>query len=205
MHETRAHWNEVWEGRDPTDTSWFEADPATSHRLVSDVRPQHDAQIIDVGGGASRLVDRLLDDGWSSITVLDIAPASLAAARARLGDRAGDVRWETGDVLAYDHGGHVDVWHDRAVLHFLTDDDARSAYAKRCAATVRAAGHAVIATFAPDGPQQCSGLPVRRSAADDLAALFEPSFTLVHDQRVVHHTPWDTEQAFTFVTLRRRP
>lgn len=204
MTDVRTHWDEVWQDRDPSDTSWFQPRPETSHRLVTQVRPEADAAIVDVGGGASRLVDLLLDDGWPTITVVDIAAAALASARDRLGPRAGRVRWETADVTTYDHGGQVDVWHDRAVFHFLTEDRDRAAYVATCATTVRPGGHAVLATFAPDGPEQCSGLPVRRYGPEDLAGVFEPAFTPVRFDREVHLTPWETEQAFTYAVLRRR-
>lgn len=200
--DTQAHWDEVWHDRDPTDVSWFQPDVARSLRLVTEVCPDRDAPVIDVGGGASLLVDALLDAGYSDVTVLDIAAAALHHAQERLGDRADAVRWVVADATRHDHDHGVAVWHDRAVFHFLTGDADRARYVERLTAAVRPGGHAVIATFAADGPEQCSGLTVRRHDPDELASAVGAAFTPIRFEREVHRTPWGTEQAFTIGVFR---
>lgn len=203
MTDMQAHWDEVWQDRDPAEVSWFQAEPATSLRLLQEVCPDRSEPVVDIGGGASRLVDRLLEGGWSDVTVVDIAEDALSAARARLGDRAQQVRWVTADVTRRVLDRPVTVWHDRAVFHFLTDDADRAAYVERCAAAVRRGGHVVVATFAADGPETCSGLPVRRHGPAELAAAFGDRFTPLHVEREVHRTPSGSDQAFTVAVLRR--
>lgn len=201
--DARTHWDAVWRDKEPTDVSWFQPDAARSRRLVTTHCPDRDAPVVDVGGGASRLVDALLDDGYRDLTVLDIAPSALAHARRRLGSRADEVTWVVADVTEHTWPRPVGCWHDRAVFHFLTDEAARQRYVTRLAAAVAPGGHAVIATFAADGPEQCSGLPVRRHDPDDLAAALGPAFVPVTFERELHHTPWDSEQAFTVGVFRR--
>jgi trans-aconitate methyltransferase len=204
MATRQQHWDEVWRDRAPDDVSWFQAEPSRAARLVEEVCPERDAPVLDVGGGASRLVDLLLDRGYTDLTVLDLAADALAHARQRLADRAGAVRWITADVTTHRVDRPVAVWHDRAVFHFLTDEPDRRAYVDRLATTVRPGGHAIIATFAADGPEQCSGLPVRRHDPDDLAGAVGDAFTPVRFEREMHMTPWDTGQAFTIGVFTRR-
>lgn len=204
MSTVQGHWDGVWQDRDPDDVSWFQARPALSFDLVDEFARTTDAPIVDVGGGASRLVDLLLDAGYEDVTVVDVADAALAHARQRLGARARDVRWVTADVRDLELGHPVAVWHDRAVFHFLTDEADRRRYVERLEAAVRPGGHAVIATFAADGPEQCSGLPVRRHDPDDLTAAIGDAFEPVRFEREVHVTPWDSDQAFTIGVFRRR-
>lgn len=200
--EGRAeHWDDVYRAKHADETSWFEVEPTTSSTLIE--RAAVTGACIDVGAGRSTLVDALLDRGWASVTVLDLSAAALDTVRERLGDDP-RVRIVVGDVLAAVPADPVACWHDRAVLHFLTDATDRSRYAALAAATVQPGGVAVIGCFAPDGPETCSGLPVHRASAEELASLFAPSFELEHTARVVHTTPWGTEQPFTWVVLRRR-
>ncbi len=200
---TRTHWQQVWSDKAPEDTSWFEARPTWSAEHVLRLLSAPDGTVVDAGGGASSLVDLLLDAGCRDVVVLDVAADALDVARRRLGPRADEVTWLVGDVLEVDLPADVAVWHDRAVLHFLHDDADRRRYAQRVAAAVRPGGHAVVAGFGPDGPTHCSGLEVRRASAEDLAALFAPAFEAVEQGSFVHTTPWGAEQAFAFVVLRR--
>ncbi|NNE10710.1 MAG: class I SAM-dependent methyltransferase, partial [Ilumatobacter sp.] len=144
-HDAQLHWESVWRDGEPTEVSWFQADPATSRRLIARVaRPQ--SAIIDVGGGGSRLVDHLLDDGFRDLTVLDISEAALDVSRRRLGDRAAAVEWIVDDVTEYRSDRRLDVWHDRAVFHFLVDVEDRERYRSTLAANVVPGGHVVVAT-----------------------------------------------------------
>lgn len=198
-----AHWEQVWHDRDPDLVTWFQAVPTRSLDLITGVAGPGDG-IVDVGGGASRLVDHLLDRGYRDLTVVDLSPTALAACRNRLGDRADDVTWVVGDATTLDLGRRFSVWHDRAVFHFLVDDRDRSAYADRVRAHLEVGGHLAIATFGPDGPEQCSGLPVRRSDAMGIAAAFGDDFELLRDELETHVSPTGVEQQFQYALLRRR-
>jgi SAM-dependent methyltransferase len=159
--------------------------------------------VIDVGGGASTLVDDLLDRGFSDVTVLDLSETALATARARLGDRAGTVRWLCGDATRATLPAQAyDFWHDRAVFHFLTDPEARSRYVRAVRESVRPGGHVLVATFGPHGPETCSGLEVVRFTPDALHAEFGDDFAKLADSTEVHHTPWGTEQEFVYCYCR---
>lgn len=200
------HWESVYRSRGDTELSWYQAEPGRSLELVRSL-PVPPRRAIDVGGGQSALSGALLEAGVEDVTVLDIAPAALDRGRERLGAAAARVRWIAGDVLdptTLADADPVDLWHDRAVLHFLTDADERRRYVEAAARLVVPGGHAVIATFAPDGPERCSGLPVHRSDGDALAADFASAFRLIHAERETHLTPWGAPQAFTYVVLERR-
>jgi SAM-dependent methyltransferase len=158
---------------------------------------------VDVGAGASSLVDRLLDAGYTDVTVADISPAALDVARARLGDRAGLVTWLVADARGLRVPETVDVWHDRAVFHFLTDAADQDAYLGALRAALRVGGHAVMATFSPEGPERCSGLPVERYDGVKLARRFGPDFELVRSFTKAHATPSGGTQSFTYAVLRR--
>jgi trans-aconitate methyltransferase len=157
-----AHWQQVYTDKDEQKVSWFEAVPQVSLELIRATGAGRDAAIVDIGGGASRLVDALLDDGFSDVTVLDVARQGLAKAQARLGARANRVHWLTADATIWQPQRSYDVWHDRAALHFLTAPEERAAYFERLNRAVMPGGHVILATFAPDGPDRCSGLPVLR-------------------------------------------
>jgi len=195
------HWDAVYGFKRDEEVSWTEADPRTSLALIDEVAPQR-ARVIDVGGGTSRLAGRLLDGGHD-VTVLDVSAAALERARAALGERADRARWIVADVTAAPDLGRFDVWHDRAVFHFLTEPAGRAAYVELLARTVGAGGHAVIATFAPDGPEKCSGLPVRRYSGATLAAELGGRFELVKSLPAAHVTPSGKPQSFQYSVFRR--
>jgi SAM-dependent methyltransferase len=199
----KDHWETVYTTKAENEVSWFEDSPALSLELIDLVRPAQDAAIIDIGGGASRLVDRLLARGFGRVTVLDISAAALDAAKARLGERAGEVQWIAADVTRWDPAQTFDIWHDRAAFHFLVDPADRAAYVARLAQALAPGGHAIIGTFAIDGPEKCSGLPVRRYDPADLARELGAGFALLHSRRHDHTTPWKSEQRFQFCVFRR--
>lgn len=194
-----AHWDGVWTDRDPETTSWHQAAAQPSADLITAVAAPQDP-VVDVGGGLSPLVGHLRDAGYIDLTVVDIAEPVVRRITALHGDAVHIVH---ADVRELQLPRPVAVWHDRAVFHFLTDAEDRTAYAERAAATVREGGHLIVGTFAPDGPERCSGLPVQRHDADSLATAFAPLFTPVHAMRHLHRTPAGADQPFTFLTLRR--
>jgi rhodanese-related sulfurtransferase/SAM-dependent methyltransferase len=199
------YWQNVYLTRAPDDVGWYEPDPAVSRRLVGAALELGAQSVIDVGGGASALVDHLLDVGVPRIAVLDVAAAGLEVAKRRLGDRADRVEWIVGDVTTVGDLGSFDVWHDRAVFHFLVDPADRARYVALAAATVKPDGTAVVATFAPDGPERCSGLPVARYDEGGLAEAFGPAFNLLGSEAHTHVTPRGVRQAFRYFTLQRTP
>ncbi len=198
-----AHWETVYTTKGENEVSWFQENPAPSLELIAMARLNPEAAIIDVGGGASRLVDGLLARGFQNITVLDLSEAALLVAKARLGDQAKRVQWVVADVTTWEPPRTYDLWHDRAAFHFLTDDSARSAYVDRLKKALRRPGHVIIGTFAPDGPERCSGLPVARHDAVSLAAMLGAEFELLDTRRHEHVTPWGSTQRFQFSTFRR--
>jgi SAM-dependent methyltransferase len=199
--DRRSHWQEVYGSTASDAVSWYESVPSASLRLVRDeVSPS--AAVVDVGAGAAHLVDGLLASGFDDLTALDISSEALQEVRGRLGSRAESVDFLEGDVLSWRPGRTFDLWHDRAVFHFMTDPDARARYARVVAAALSDQGVLVLATFAEDGPERCSGLPVARYSAHALGDAF-PFLTLDRSERVEHITPSGTVQPFTYVVLRR--
>lgn len=195
----REHWEKVYQTKNETDVSWYQPHLQRSLDLILHTGIGRDARIVDIGGGASTLVDDLLDRGFHFITVVDIAQAPLDAAKKRLGERAEQVNWLVGDVTTLDFPRDAfDLWHDRAVFHFLNSEAARKAYLDRVCCSVRKGGHIVLATFGPEGPEKCSGLPVIRYSAAEVHATFGDAFRLVEHVEEQHHTPWGTEQEFVY-------
>lgn len=202
MTDRRDHWQTVYGTKAPTEVSWFEEEPRVSLDLIARVAGPA-ASVIDVGGGASRLADRLLDHGFVDVTVLDIAEGALAASRARLGDLASAVSWVVADITQWQPPRSHDVWHDRAVFHFLVQPGDRLAYLDILRAGLKVGGHAIFGTFAPDGPEKCSGLPVQRYDASTLGAELGRGFSLVESLRHGHGTPWGSMQNFQFAVFRK--
>ncbi len=199
----QAHWENVYGTKGETEVSWFQESPTISLDLIRATRVGLDAAIIDVGGGASRLVDALLDHGFEAVTVLDVTEKALATSKARLGTRASKVRWFVADVTKWEPSQTFDVWHDRAAFHFLTEPKDRAAYAERVLRAVRPGGYVIIGTFAIDGPERCSGLPIVRHDATSLAETLGRGFELVESRRHDHQTPMGGTQRFQFSTFRR--
>jgi SAM-dependent methyltransferase len=197
---TGEHWESVYTTKGDADVSWTQAEPRLSLSLIGEVCPV--GTVIDVGAGSSVLVDRLLDRAYS-VAVLDISGAALARSQSRLGARAKEVRWIVADVTTVLDVGRYDVWHDRAVFHFLAAPGQRSAYRDLMVRTVPTGGHVIIATFAPEGPKQCSGLPVCRYDGPALAAELGPQFRLIRSLPETHLTPTGKPQSFQYSVFRR--
>jgi ubiquinone/menaquinone biosynthesis C-methylase UbiE len=201
--QSKQHWERVYSTKPSTAVSWYQEHAAQSLQLIRATGVPRDAAIVDVGGGASTLVDDLLDEGYGRVTVLDLSAAALEAARRRLGERARTVQWLEADILSAPLPEHAyDIWHDRAVFHFLTEEDDRRAYVAQVLRAVKPHGHVIVATFAADGPTQCSGLPVMRYTPSELHGQFGPSFTLLKQEREEHHTPLGATQKFIYCWCR---
>lgn len=203
MGRIDQHWDEVYATKDAHDVSWYQDEPRTSLRLLEEFA-ERSGGLVDVGAGASTLVDRLLEAGWRDLSVLDVSSSALELTRRRLGVRSSEVEFWCADVTSWEPGRTFSAWHDRAVLHFLLDEAALGAYASRAGRSLGAGGVAVIAAFAPDGPTHCSGLGVAHYDAQRLSEVFERDFTLIHQEREEHVTPAGAVQPFTWVVLRRR-
>lgn len=205
MADTReGHWDAVYTTKADEAVSWYQPVPETSLRLIRACHLPKDASILDVGAGASRLPDALVDEGLTNITVLDVSAAALARTKARLGGKGTSVRFIVADISAWEPDFPVDLWHDRAVLHFLTEPQDRVAYADALRRAVRPDGYALISGFAPRGPERCSGLPVLRADPAAIAVLLGPEFELMEAFEEDHHTPSGSRQRFVFTRFRRR-
>lgn len=197
--DSKAHWEKVYRTRRPDQVSWYRPHLDVSLALIGEAAPGRDACIIDVGGGESTLVDDLLARGYRRVSVLDVSATALDVARERLGREADKVRWYCGDITTIELPAHrYDVWHDRAVFHFLTSASNRAAYVRRVARSVKPGGQVIVATFGPEGPTQCSGLDVVRYGAEALHDEFGARFRLVRHLTELHRTPAGAIQQFTY-------
>jgi SAM-dependent methyltransferase len=197
--DPRSHWERVYRTKQPTEVSWYRAHLELSLRLIGEAARDRDAHVIDVGGGESTLVDDLVARGYRNVHVLDISPTAIAVARKRLGRDADRVVWLCGDVTALSLPRQAyDVWHDRAVFHFLTTEEARAAYVHQVTHAVRAGGHVIVATFGPEGPTRCSGLDVVRYDPERLHGEFGARFRLVDHYTELHRTPAGAVQQFIY-------
>ena len=201
--DRRKHWEDVYSAKAHDEVSWFQNRPEVSLSLIRELAPGRDAAILDVGGGASTLVDHLLKDGRENLFVLDFAASALKRAQARLGSKASNVQWISTDVTAWRPDISVDLWHDRAVLHFLTARADQEAYARALRAALKPDGAVIIAGFAPGGPVKCSGLKIVQHDTDSLQKLLGDDFTLVKTRDETHATPSGAEQAFRYHLFRR--
>jgi 2-polyprenyl-3-methyl-5-hydroxy-6-metoxy-1,4-benzoquinol methylase len=202
--ETKVHWENIHQTKTPLQVSWYQEHPRLSLEFIRRTGVGRNGRIIDIGGGISTLVDDLLQEGFQHITVLDISAAALQVAQERLGERATAVTWLEADItqanLSYQT---YDVWHDRAVFHFLTQRPDRQRYIQTTRHAVKPGGHVIMATFATDGPTHCSGLEVSRYSPDSLHDEFGDDFRLVDSTREVHTTPFGTEQKFIYCYCRK--
>jgi trans-aconitate methyltransferase len=199
----QAHWQNVYATKAEKEVSWFQENPAPSLDLIAASGISSDAAMIDVGGGASRLVDSLIEKGFRRITILDLSAKALEEAKKRLGHRGDEVDWIVADVTAWEPSNTYDLWHDRAAFHFLTESMDRDAYVARLKKAVRPGGHVIIATFAPDGPERCSGLPIMRYDPESLASTLGPAFELAESRKHDHLTPGGNTQRFQFSRFLR--
>ncbi|MGI8505838.1 MAG: class I SAM-dependent methyltransferase [Solirubrobacteraceae bacterium] len=200
----RAHWEKRYTGRESSELSWYEASPQTSMAMIEVLGLGFEAAIIDVGGGTSALAGELVDAGYRDVSVVDISSAALARARAQGGESAERIRWIQADVRVDGLGRTYDLWHDRAVFHFMVEATDRARYLQTLKRSLRPGGHLIIATFGPDGPAQCSDLPVSRYGPDELASVLGADFRPVSSMLREHRTPSGRSQQFLHAHLRHR-
>ena len=203
--DMKAHWENIYATRPSVRVSWYAEHLEASLSFIERTCRGTNARIIDVGGGASTLIDDLLDRGYTTLTVLDISKAALDAARSRLGERAAVVSWMEADILNISIPADAfDIWHDRAVFHFLTEPEQRQSYIRQVSRALAEGGEFILATFALDGPEKCSGLPTERYDAPKLQAEIGDAFDLLDSERVLHKTPFGTDQVFLYCRFRRK-
>lgn len=202
--QSKEHWEHVYTTKATDAVSWFQEHAEKSLQLIRATGLPLSAAIIDVGGGASTLVDDLLAEGYSNLTVLDLSAAALSAAKKRLGSGANLVNWMEADITKVElQINAFDIWHDRAVFHFLTEPQDRVAYVQAVLRALKPGGHIIVATFAEDGPTRCSGLPVMRYSPEELHAEFGEPFALVQHEKASHQTPSGSVQQFTYCCCRK--
>jgi SAM-dependent methyltransferase len=201
--DAAAYWTGVYARKDPEQVSWYEQEPTRSLSLIESTRLPRDAAILDVGGGASSLAAALAANGYTDVTVADISSTALDRARAQASSVADQITWIEADVRTHDFARSYDLWHDRAVFHFMVASHDRAAYLEVLRRTLRPAGHLILATFGPEGPRQCSGLPVARYDAPSLAALLGADFTQIWSGLQAHRTPSGTNQQFLYAHFVR--
>lgn len=201
--DKQAHWEHVYSEKKSTEVSWFQQQPQQSLELINATGVDKSARIIDVGGGASTLVDFLLDEGYQDISVLDIAQAAIEQAKSRIGERSKKVEWLKHDVTGFSTDEPFDIWHDRAVLHFLTDERDRKKYVRSLVGALKAGGYAIIATFNLDGPDKCSGLNIVRYSPETMSALLGETFQLIETVTEEHETPRGSSQSFVYCRFKK--
>lgn len=203
MSKQQAHWEKVYQTKQADAVSWFQEHATLSLEIIRKIGATPNTSVIDVGGGASTLVDDLLSSEFKHVSVLDLSASALDVARKRLGPLGKDVTWIAGDIRNVELPERTyDIWHDRAVFHFLTDPADRLAYVRQVMKAVKPGGHVIVATFAPDGPEQCSGLPVVRYNPDQLHDEFGNTFELLEHASEAHKTPWGSVQHFVYCHCR---
>jgi len=203
LEQNKHHWENIYHTKNPEERSWTQAIPKTSIKLIQSFHLSKEARIIDVGGGESNLVDCLVDEGFQNITVLDISESALNKTGKRLGAKADKVNWITGDVNRYPFTEQFDLWHDRAVFHFMTTKEARAAYREQVKKAVRPGGILIIGSFSENGPEKCSGLAVQRYNEFSLARELSDGFELIQCLIENHITPFHTSQEFIFCSFKR--
>lgn len=204
MTSRQAHWDEVYSTKRQNEVSWFQSAPELSLALIRKHAPGENSSIVDIGAGASSLCAALLVAGYRDLSVLDISGAAIETAKANLAERAGDIEWIVADITKWKPARQWQVWHDRAVFHFLTDKDSQDAYIAALNAATASGSIAIVSGFAPDGPEKCSGLPVVRYDANTLAARIGSGFELLEEKREDHRTPGGSIQKFYYAVLRKR-
>jgi trans-aconitate methyltransferase len=200
--ERARHWDKVYE-QEPTQVSWYQPEPTTSLGLIDELGVAPDSSVLDVGGGSSTLVDALLARGFRDLSVLDVSRTALEAARRRLGSAAERISWLHHDVLQWAPSQRYDLWHDRAVFHFLVEETEQQQYRRLLAHALSRSGAAIVATFAADGPAHCSGLPVARYKQDQLMTALGEGYERVASRREDHTTPAGVVQPFVWIAVRR--
>lgn len=200
----RAHWESVYTRKSADEVTWYQPHLERSLAFIRGLKLPHEARVVDIGGGASTLADDLSAEGYQALTVIDLAEAALAQSKARLGARAEGVEWRVGDVTTpLLPPQSVDLWHDRAVFHFLTDEARRAAYIEQVTRCVKPGGYVLISTFALDGPERCSGLPVRRYDVEGIRAALGDGFEGLDEAHELHVAPWGGQQSFVYNLSQR--
>ena len=203
--EQKEHWEQIYSTKELHEVSWYQITPTTSLAIIEGLGLAANAAIIDVGGGDSFLVDNLLEHGFENISVVDISKRALDRAAKRLGEaRASQITWLEGDIASFIPSAQYDCWHDRAAFHFLVTPAHIAHYVETASQHIKSGGYLVLATFAEDGPLKCSGLAIQQYSEKSLSDLFSDNFDLVNSMKVTHHTPFETEQNFVFVVMKRR-
>lgn len=203
--ERQQHWDEVYRRKGVGEVSWYQEYPDISLQLIAHCGIAGDEALIDVGGGASVLVDNLLQKGFSRVTVLDISPTAIECARQRLDAREKEVEWLSSDITRFQPDHRYAVWHDRAVFHFLTDESDRQRYLGVLKSALQQGGFLILATFSLDGPERCSGLPVERYDIGKMQSVLGEAFTLIESRQECHLTPDGKEQRFTYGLFKYQP
>ncbi len=204
MFDRKAHWQNVYQEKSPLDVSWYQKEPKLSVELIHRAGLSDNEPIIDVGGGASVLVDFLCKEGFTNLSVLDISENALADAKKRLGNLAKNVKWIESDITEFSSSHKFSLWHDRAVFHFLTNESDRRKYIKALTQALKAGGHLIIATFAIDGPEKCSGLEIVQYDASKLEIELGEEFELLEERKEIHITPANKEQRFVYFRFIRK-
>ena len=202
-YDLKEHWENVWTKKS-NEVSWYQENPKTSIDLILSTNPSKDARIIDVGGGDSNVVDKLLDLGFKNITVLDISAKALERAKERLGERAEMVKWIECDIREFDTNDRYDIWHDRALLHFLTSEEDLKNYVELTRNYVKEGGYLILSTFSTNGPMMCSGLDTKQFSEEFMKKLFTNGFEHVKSFEEKHTTPFGTSQIFIWTVFRKK-
>jgi len=201
--DRKNHWENIYSGKKATEVSWYQQCPEHSLNLIDATGVEKTASIIDIGGGASTLVDFLLATDYKNLSVLDISSSAIEQAKVRLGQQAVKVNWIVHDITSFVAEKPFDVWHDRAVFHFLTDADDRASYVKNLSDSTQPGAHAIIATFNFDGPEKCSGLDIVRYSTESLSEIFSENFKLIETKTEEHKTPGGASQSFVYCRFVR--
>lgn len=202
--DRKQHWENIYQTKELKDVSWYQPQPETSLEFISNLKIAKDAKIIDVGGGDSFLVEFLLDLGYNDITVLDISANAIERAKARMGESAQKVKWIVSDITQFNPTEKYDLWHDRAAFHFLRSENDIENYMKVLNKSIAENGQIIIGTFSEDGPLKCSGIEIKQYSEKSMVNQFQADFENIACLQVVHTTPFDTTQNFTFCSFKRR-
>jgi 2-polyprenyl-3-methyl-5-hydroxy-6-metoxy-1,4-benzoquinol methylase len=205
MYDAKEHWEDIWTRKKSNEVSWYQQYPKTSIDLILSTNPSKDAKIIDVGGGDSNLTDKLLELGFKNITVLDISAKALERSKERLGKKADSINWIYCDIREFDSQKRYDVWHDRALLHFLTDEQDMQKYVEMIRKHVNDKGHVIISSFSTRGPMMCSGLNTSQHSEESMKKLFFNGFEHIKSFEEEHKTPFGVIQIFTCNVFRKIP
>ncbi|TBW28900.1 class I SAM-dependent methyltransferase [Gramella sp. KN1008] len=203
MEDRTSHWNHIYLSKEFEETSWYQEKPEVSLRLIESLNLSETAQIIDIGGGDSYLVDNLLELGYRNISVLDISVRAVEKGLNRLGEQGENVNWIVSDSREYKSPQKFDLWHDRAAFHFLTDEQSIAAYISNLKTSLRPGGYFILGTFSEKGPDKCSGIRIKKYSAKEMKELFRENFNLIHIENIDHSTPWDATQNFTFGVFQK--